>query len=280
MASEKSFGEINKEYWDTQADTVFDQEWIKNLLRQVFENLQSHIDWIGIKQTTATKGTLSQETPVRMLDYACGSGIASRVRKRFPRPADSIENSRLIMTIQALYPYVTEIRGIDVSDSMVELYNKSARSDGVPESQIFAIQGDLAAPLTEASHPALGRSEFFQFDVIVISMALHHIDVPEFLLERLVERLNKGGVVVIIDLALDQEGHQNHQHIEGSHSLKNAHNPAAHTVRHEGFSKEQIYTMLRGAGCSEVDYIELDEPTKVPDEIGGQKQAFFARGKK
>lgn len=219
--------------------------------------------------------------PVRMLDYACGSGIASRVRKRFPRSADSNQNLKLITIIQALFPYVTEIRGIDVSDSMVELYNKSARSDGVPESQIFAIQGDLAAPLTEASHLALGGSDVFQFDIIVISMALHHIGVPKFLIERLVERLNKGGVVVIIDFALDQEDRQTHQHVEGSHSLRNnVQNPAAHTVSYEGFSKEQIYTMLRGAGCNEVDYIELNEATKVPDEIGGQKQLFFARGKK
>lgn len=257
MASKSTFGEINKEYWDTQAKTVFKQEWVQNLMRQIAENLQSHIDWIGIRRTTATGGMASQDTPVKMLDYACGSGIASR----------------------ALFPYVSEIRGIDVSDGMVEQYNNSVRSFGVPESQIFAIQGDLAAPLTEQSHPSLGSSDFFQFDIIVVSMALHHIDAPKGLMERLVERLNEDGVLLIIDWTLDQEGHQPQS--EGNRSLRgNAQHSAAHTVRHEGFSKEQMETLLRSSGCNEVDYLVLDEPSKVPPEIGGHKQLFFARGKK
>lgn len=164
---------------------------------------------------------------------------------------------------------------------MVEQYNKSARSHGVPESQVFAVQGDLVAPSTEASHPSLGGSEFFQFDLIVISMALHHIDAPKVLIERLVERLNEGGVVVVIDWTLDQEDRPAQQPIEGGHSFQgNASHPAAHTISYKGFSKGQMDTMLRCAGCNEVDYLVLDEPTKVPAEIGGQKQLFFARGKK
>lgn len=187
----------------------------------------------------------------------------------------------LIKMIQALFPYVSEVRGIDVSDGMVEKYNKSARSHGVPESHIFAIQGDLASPLTEESHPSLSSSDFFEFDLIIMSMALHHIDVPKVLIERLVERLNEGGVVVIIDWTLNQEGSETQQQREGSHSLRgNVQNPGAHTVSHAGFSKEQMDTMLRSAGCKEVDYLVLDEPTKVPFEVGGQKQLFFARGKK
>ena len=130
---------------------MFKQEWVQNLMRQIAENLQSHIDWIGIRRTTATGGMASQDTPVKMLDYACGSGIASRVRNHVPRPARARQSETLIMIIQALFPYVSEIRGIDVSDGMVEQYNNSVRSFGVPESQIFAIQGDLAAPLTEQS---------------------------------------------------------------------------------------------------------------------------------
>lgn len=248
-------------------------------MRQIAENLQSHIDWIGIRRTTATGGMASQDTPVKMLDYACGSGIASRVRNHVPRPARARQSETLIMIIQALFPYVSEIRGIDVSDGMVEQYNNSVRSFGVPESQIFAIQGDLAAPLTEQSHPSLGSSDFFQFDIIVVSMALHHIDAPKGLMERLVERLNEDGVLLIIDWTLDQEGHQPQS--EGNRSLRgNAQHSAAHTVRHEGFSKEQMETLLRSSGCNEVDYLVLDEPSKVPPEIGGHKQLFFARGKK
>lgn len=248
-------------------------------MQQVSENLQSHIDWIGIKRTTATKGMASHDAPVRMLDYACGNGMASRVLSHFPIQLAKIV--KLIVMIQALFPYVSEVRGIDVSDRLVEQYNKSARSHGVPESQMFAIEGDLAVPLTEASHPSLGSSDFFQFDLIVISMALHHIDVPKVLIERLVERLNDGGVVVIVDFTLDQEGRQTQQSSKESHSLQgDKEHPAAHTVMHDGFSKEDMDTMLRCAGCKEIGYLMLDEPTKVPAKIGGKKQLFFARGKK
>lgn len=248
-------------------------------MQQISENLQSHIDWIGVKRTTVTEGTASQDAPVRMLDYACGNGMASRVLKHFSVQLAKI--LKLIVMIQALFPYVSEVRGIDVSDRLVEQYNKSARSHGVPESQMFAIEGDLAVPLTEASHPSLGSSDFFQFDLIVISMALHHIDVPKELIERLVERLNDGGVVVIVDFTLDQEGCQTQQSSKESHSLQgDKEHPAAHTVMHDGFSKEDMDTMLRCAGCNETDYLVLDEPTKVPAKIGGKKQLFFARGKK
>lgn len=307
MESKSTFGEINKEYWEyvnvhcppnaaencsyantrivsTKADTVFNEEWVQNLMRQIVENLQSHFDWIGIKQTTATESTESttgQGAPVRMLDYACGSGMASRVHKHFSRPDDNRKKMGLIIMIQALFPYVSVVRGIDVSDAMVEQYNKSARTHGVPESQMFAIQGDLAAPLNEKSHPSLSSSDFLQFDLIVMSMALHHIDVPKVLIQRLVERLSQGGVLVIIDWTLDQEDHLTQQPSEGTKSLRgNTKHAASHTVSHEGFSKEQMGTMLRSAGCNEVDYLVLAEPSKLPAEYGGQKQLFFARGKK
>ena len=112
-------------------------------------------------------------------------------------------------------------------------------------------------------------------------MALHHIDVPKVLIERLVERLKEGGVLVIIDWTLNQEGRETQQQREGSHSLRgNVPHTAAHTVSYDGFSKEQMDTMLRSAGCKEVDYLVLDEHIKVPFAVGGQKQLFFARGKK
>lgn len=104
-----------------------------------------------------------------------------------------------------------------------------------------------------------------------MSMDLNHIDVPELLVRRLVERLRERGVVVIIDWTpKDQHQHQNQGH--ESHE-------ASPTVVHEGFSKEQN-SLLRQVGGDEVDYVVLNEPSKVPAGIGGQKQLFFARGRK
>lgn len=250
---------------------MYEQEWVQNLMQQIVENLQSHVDWIGIKRKIGTGGTPSQDALVRMLDYACGFGVASRVHKHFPRLTRSRKSVNLIKMIQALFPYVSEVRGIDVSDGMVEKYNKSARSHGVPESHIFAIQGDLASPLTEESHPSLSSSDFFEFDLIIMSMALHHIDVPKVLIERLVERLNEGGVVVIIDWTLNQEGSETQQQREGSHSLRgNVQNPGAHTVSHAGFSKEQMDTMLKAQDVKRSIIWCWMSPPKFPSRLGGR----------
>lgn len=143
---------------------------------------------------------------------------------------------------------------------------------------MHAIRGDLTVPSPiEASFPTLlgSNSEYSGFDLIVMSMALHHIEVPELLVGRLVERLGERGTVVIIDWTLkDPPQHQQAQ-LKGNESHE-----ASHTVIHEGFDKEQMYSILRQAGCDEVDYLVLNEPSKVPASIGGQKQLFFARGRK
>lgn len=143
---------------------------------------------------------------------------------------------------------------------------------------MHAIRGDLTVPSPiEASFSSLliSNSEFSGFDLIVVSMALHHIEDPELLSRRLVERLGEKGSVLIIDWTpMDQLQHQQAQ-MKGNESHE-----ASHTVMHEGFNKEQMDSILRHAGCDEVDYLVLNEPSKVPASIGGQKQLFFARGRK
>lgn len=154
---------------------------------------------------------------------------------------------------------------------MVEQYNKSSRNQGVPDSQMHANRGDLTAPSPiKACFPSLLYSKNF----LGLISPLHHIDVPELLMRRLVERLRERGAVVILDWTpKDQHQHQHQAQLNGHESHE-----ASHTVIHEGFNKEQMYSILRQAGCDEVDCLVLNEPSKVPASIGGEKQLFFARG--
>lgn len=172
---------------------------------------------------------------------------------------------------------------------MVEGYNNAARSQGLSEQQMHAIQGDLGSPISPSTHPELQDQDFYGFHVIVISMALHHIENPQELLERLVERLRDGGAIVVIDWVpgigepkqepFSEDAH-GLTHNQGGDSSRHGHHSAAHTVAHVGFDEIEMQKMLGEAGCSEVDYILHPKLSKVPPGIGSEKQLFFARGKK
>lgn len=188
-----------------------------------------------------------------------------------------------------MLPYVTEIRGIDVSDGMVDKYNTGAREAGMSEVQMHAVQGDLLAP----SGGPLESQDFYGFDLAVMSMALHHVDDPKAMIAKLVERLKPGGTVVVIDWIPSGEasshGHGSHSRMHssghgtdsgevsgGSHKQ----HPGAHTVSFDGFTKEQMASMFAEAGCSNSDYVLAASPSEVPPDPSGQKRMFFAKGTK
>ncbi|MCJ1251406.1 hypothetical protein MMC30_008639 [Trapelia coarctata] len=211
-----------------------------------------------------------KHSAVRMLDYGCGPGLAS----------------------QALFPWVSELRGIDVSDAMVSEYNKAATTNGLSYSRMHAVQGDLMEPVGDA----LGSHDIFGFDVAVLSIALHHFDKPGVLIKRLMERLTDGAVLVVVDWTPPchkksreqaSTASSDHQHYhDHSHGTSNNHGhgqgnyPGTHTVAHDGFTKQQMETMSAKAGCNKVDYVLHEHKSKVLAEIGMEKQLFFARGRK
>jgi 2-polyprenyl-3-methyl-5-hydroxy-6-metoxy-1,4-benzoquinol methylase len=163
---------------------------------------------------------------------------------------------------------------------MVEAYNDGARIQGLPKQQMHAVQGDLMVP-PEKIPEELKREDLYGFDVIVMSMALHHVEDPQLMTTRLVERLRDGGSILIIDWALsaseEQETHHHHEHGRGHHQEVHS---AKHTMSRSGFDKEEMIKVLKQAGCHEADYVFHPELSKLPSEFGGEKQLFFARGKK
>lgn len=58
--------------YSVQADTMMKQEWALALGDQITTYIQTHVEWIGVDPSKPV-------APVRMLDYACGNGVASRV---------------------------------------------------------------------------------------------------------------------------------------------------------------------------------------------------------
>ena len=188
-----------------------------------------------------------------------------------------------------MLPYLTEIRGVDVSERMVDRYNAEAREAGVSEAQMYAVRGDLM----ESSGGPLEGQDFFNFDLIIMSMALHHIDDPKTMMAELVGRLKPGGRVVIIDW-IPSDNKVTPDHGESSreqpsspgagsgaaHHHEHTPHPGAHTISFDGFSKEQMQSMFKEAGCSSSDYVLAESPSQVPPDPTGQKHLFFAKGTK
>jgi len=81
---------------------------------------------------------------------------------------------------------------------MVEQYNDMALKGGFSPEKVKAVQGDLVDPESTPS-PELNSPEFFNFDLIIMCMALHHVQDHEKMIEKLSERLREGGVLIIVD---------------------------------------------------------------------------------
>ena len=160
-------------------------------------------------------------------------------------------------------------------------YNKRAQVLGLSQQQMFAVQGDLLLDVSPDS--LLAGPDFHGFDVVVISAALHHMDKPAVALKKLLERLNKGGTLLVIEMKLPSDdgtqvhGHGN-QHFHAGDSFSRT---AQHTVAQHGFEVRQLQDMMMDAGCGETCYIELDKPARIGDgEHAVEKQILFARGRK
>ncbi|KAM5438396.1 hypothetical protein MferCBS31731_004973 [Microsporum ferrugineum] len=228
--------QVNGEYWSSAASTVFDDEWVVSCQKQIREHLQENLSWFGIKD-----GQSGQ----KMMDYACGEGYISRF----------------------FTSYFSKCIGVDVAAGMVEKFNQTVRKEGLSEHQIYAVKGNLTESEATSS---IAKEEFFNFDLIIIVHALHHVEDPQTLINQFVERLSPGGIVVVADW--EKEG-------KGFNPAKIDH-PAAHTVSHSGFTKEEMDGFFSSAGCKESDYTVLKEQMTVPEAWGGKMTLFFAKGRK
>ncbi|RBQ68481.1 hypothetical protein FVER53590_12647 [Fusarium verticillioides] len=234
----KALGEKNKEHFDQVAAEVFKHPWIQRICNQISDELRQNLDWIGIPE---------KPDGFKMLDYACGNGVASR----------------------ALAPYVSVVRGIDISSKMVEQYTMLAEAAGFNPERMRAIHGDLMNPEASPS-PELDTPEFNDFDLIVMCMALHHVQDYAAMIQRLSEKLRPGGVLLIIDLVASSES--------GCPEAPRSKELSNHTMSKMGFTEMEIKTAFEKAGLSDWSWRWCSERSQVPEEIGGEQQGFFARG--
>ncbi|KAB5547018.1 S-adenosyl-L-methionine-dependent methyltransferase [Coniochaeta sp. 2T2.1] len=218
--------DVNKQYFDKEAAT-YDTRHDK-ALTQIIEEIRSRLDFLGVDWAEdedddssdhdgeGKGGVKAPKKPVRLLDYACGTGTISR----------------------ALAPYTTQCVGIDLSEGMVSAYNTRAENQGLAKEEMYAYQGDLCKADDEKPEQFEGE-EFYGFDVAAVGLGFHHFDNPSLAASRLVSRLKPGGVLMIVEFYSHGDVNDLHDH------------PAKHTVKHHGFSQEEMRGIFEQAGAGE-----------------------------
>ncbi|KAJ7494435.1 S-adenosyl-L-methionine-dependent methyltransferase, partial [Mycena galericulata] len=81
--------------------------------------------------------------------------------------------------------------GVDISQGMVIEFNKGVQSHGIPTTQIYAVRADLKDEETEL--------EGAKFDVVVCSLAYHHLEDIATATRLLAFFLKPGGVMLVTD---------------------------------------------------------------------------------
>lgn len=278
------------------SDSYDTKPWFAKVNTQVADELRSRLDWIGIP--FANTGSSSDASEVRLLDYACGTGLMTRT----------------------FGPYVTKTLGIDISPNMVSTFKSRAASAGLPQSTVDAVVGDLFDK-ADPRPAALEGKEWWDFDLTTVGFGFHHFEDVVHAAKQLKERLRPGGALVINDFleggdlladengnpvegsegnhAVHKHGHghghshdhehkHEHKHGEHAHGHAHKHEPEQHSkdgdftnpdpelrkkmtdsivVPH--FTLDGVKAFLTEAGFVDVDVITLKERSYM--EFGGKK---------
>ncbi|OHX00266.1 methyltransferase domain-containing protein [Colletotrichum incanum] len=202
----------------TNADTFFEQDWLKTFAEQLTRFLRTQGPNLGL------------------------------------RPRDPAN--------PALGPFVDEILGIDIAPAIVDRFNICATQLGYSPAQVHAVAGDLA---TDGSLAAEA-----EFDVVIISMALHHLDDPRGMLELLARRVRPGGVLIAVEGANAMETGMGARGKDGHEQF--AHEVLKTTNRHVEFSEELFRGWFEGVGCDtkKFVYIENEEISHIPERVVGK----------
>ena len=154
---------------------------------------------------------------------------------------------------------------------MARYNDEATKLFGEDDHRMYAMVGDLSQP-----SPALGYADWENFDVAIISMALHHVPEPIEMLKELRKRLKTGGTLTVVEM------------IETSHQAANSlnHEDMIEAVSGEkiwpGFTPRGLSDMLERAGFGNVDAKVPDLWFEIPADVTGshsaqRKQLMFVK---
>ncbi|KAJ3864912.1 S-adenosyl-L-methionine-dependent methyltransferase, partial [Lentinula novae-zelandiae] len=165
-----------------------------------------------------------------VLDFACGTGL-----------------DLYCLNSRVLAPFVKSIVGVDISQEMVDRYNKRVENQGIPREEMRAI----CIPeqlLTHANDLRLAKLlGDIEFDVAICCMSYHHFPSIYSITRTLSSLLKPGGHLYIAD-------------VESIPIKSTPHGPddnnkqSASVVTHKyGFSELEMKNVFVQAGLADID---------------------------
>jgi len=207
---------------------------------------------------------------VRLLDYACGTGLMTRT----------------------FGPYVTRTLGIDISPNMVSTYKTRAASAGLTPSTVDAAVGDLFDKANPRPAEFEGQ-EWWGFDLATVGFGFHHFEDVVHAARQLKERLRPGGALVINDfleggdVLVDEEG-KPVEGSEGNHAVhKHGHGHGHHGHGHDGHDHKHEHHHSHSHPPTDTDHTnptpslhkKMSDSIVVPHfTIDGVRDFFTAAG--
>lgn len=159
---------------------------------------------------------------MRVLDYGCGTGLVSLF----------------------LAPHVRSVTGADNSPGMLDVLRRKIAESGIGNMDL--LQLDLQ----------YDRAPDAQYEMIVVSMAMHHIADLDRVLRAVYELTEPGGMLCLADLDLEP----------GTFHTREA----AESVHHHGFDREALKARLAAIGFRELKDATVATFQK-PVEGGGEE---------
>ncbi|KAK4505978.1 hypothetical protein PRZ48_003943 [Zasmidium cellare] len=234
---------------------MYKEKWVQGLIQQLKDFVASNPAWLGLD--------VGKEQ--RVLDYACGNGTIS-------------EGLALVCS-------KTTFHGIDILSAQVTRFNDaSAQLLGDDSHRMVAVHGDFFNPSATIESP-----EWYGFDTAITSMALHHFTNPVEMLRILARRVRTGGTVVVADWLKDVPLPPRQSSDEGErkkrkpyHPVQNADPEDMETIHGHriwmGFTEESIKESMRIAGLKDCEVRLHPGVSKMPAELRGDQQIFYAKG--
>jgi len=161
-----------------------------------------------------------------VMEYACGTGLVSG----------------------NLAPYVKSILGVDISQGVVDLFNKRFADKDADQKRFRAIRVELKGDD--------GELENEKFHVIICTSAYHHFEDVYQVTRLLAHFLVPSGALIVIDNMPESTVPEKYHHLV----------PHRH-----GFDENEIEKIFSGAGLSSITY------GKIPP-VDGDGLLFIAKG--
>ncbi|KAK0498979.1 S-adenosyl-L-methionine-dependent methyltransferase [Armillaria luteobubalina] len=220
------FAGANKEHYNKGSHTYDELPMVKEATEKEANYILSH-GWSFDPESTT------------VLNFACGTGLLEAT----------------------LIAHCKSVQGVDISQGMVDQYNKRAETLGVT-SKMSAIAHELKG----LPHELEGR----KFDVVLCTVAYHHFESTDEITRILAYFLKPGGALLVTD-RVSPDAVSNTEDIPGKYG--------AFIPHKSGFSEEDMRKLFEGAGLESFSMNIIPGATMDMLGLKGQK-LFLAKGVK